>query len=156
MSINVTSPVTGAAQTGLTSPTYTVTPDVAPPGNPGEQVAVIALGGTQVGVTIHSVSSPFTSNFTRPAIYKQLGLPNPVSGIVSNVPNNTCKIITRKGVTPGVGQPTKVMIMTTTVDTPAGAETYDAANCRAGLSLHFGVTAQQSAGFGDLVVQGIL
>jgi hypothetical protein len=49
MSISVTSPITGGAQTGLTSPTYTVVTDTAPPGNPGKQVAVTALGGTQAG-----------------------------------------------------------------------------------------------------------
>lgn len=156
MSINVTSPITGAAQTGFTAPTYTVTPDVAPPGNPGEQVAVIALGGTQAGVTAHSVASPFTINFTRPASPRVLGNPNPVTGIVGSVPTNTYKIITRKGVTPLAGQPFKVMNITTTVDVPAGSDTADAANIRAALSAHFGAVAQQSAGFGDLTINGVL
>lgn len=59
MSFTLTSPITGAAQTGFTSPTYTLTSDLAPDNN-GKQVAVTALGGTQVGVTTHSVAAPFT------------------------------------------------------------------------------------------------
>lgn len=156
MSISVTSPITGAAQTGLTSPTYTVTADVAPPGNPGEQVAVTGLGGTQTGVTTHSVAAPFTINFTRPASPKVLGTPNPVTGVVGSVPTNTYKVITRKGVLPLAGQPFKVMNITTTIDVPAGADTADPANIRAALSAHFGAVAQQSAGIGDLTVTGIL
>lgn len=156
MSITITSPVTGAAQTGLTSPTFTVTPDVAPPGNPGEQVAVTALGGTQTGVTTHSVSSPFTHNFTRPASPRVLGNPNPVTGIVSQVPMNSYKLITRKGVTPLAGQPIKVMQVTTIIDCPAGSDLADSSNVRAAISAHFGLISQQSAGFGDLVINGIL
>lgn len=156
MAISWTSPVTGSAQTGLTSPTYTTTPDTAPPGNPGKQVAVTALGGTQAGVTVHSVASPFTGNFTRPGTLRVLGNPNPVTGVVSLVPINTYKSITRKGVLPLAGQPIKVMNITTTADVPAGADLADPANVRAGFSFHIGGLTQQSAGFGDLAINGVL
>ncbi|DAD50907.1 TPA_asm: coat protein [ssRNA phage SRR5467091_1] len=156
MSIGITSPITGSAQTGLTSPTYTVANDVAPPGNPGKQVAVTALGGTQTGVTVHSVAAPFTCNFTRPGNLRVLGSPNPVTGVVNLVPMNTYKLITRKGVTPLAGQPIKVMNITTTCDVPAGADVADPANVRAAFSLHIGALNQQSAGFGDLAISGIL
>lgn len=156
MSINVTSPITGSAQTGLTSPTYTVSADTAPPGNPGKQVAVTALGGTQVGVTAHSVAAPFTLNFTRPGTLKVLGVPNPVTGVVSVVPTNTYKLITRKGVLPLAGQSYRVMNITTTMDVPAGADLADSPNIRAALSAHIGALTQQSAGFGDLGISGIL
>lgn len=156
MSISWTSPVTGSAQTGLTSPTYTISQDTAPPGNPGKQQAVTALGGTQTGVTTHSVAFPFTSNFTRPAVLKVLGAPNPVTGVIANVPTNTYKLITRKGVLPLAGQPGRVMNITTTIDVPAGADTADAANVRAALSMHIGSLTQQSAGLGDLTIAGIL
>lgn len=156
MSISVTSPITGSAQTGLTSPTYTLTGDTAPPGNPGEQNAVTALGGTQTGVTTHSVASPFTINFTRPALLKILGNPNPVTGVVTTVPNNSYKVITRKGVLPLAGQPFKVMNITTTIDVPAGADVADPANVRAALSAHIGALSQQSAGLGDTTVTGLL
>lgn len=50
MTWSPSSPLTGASQSDLTSPTYTLTSDVAPNSN-GEQAAVTALGGTQTGVT---------------------------------------------------------------------------------------------------------
>jgi hypothetical protein len=156
MAITVTSPITGAAQTGLTSPTYTVASDNAPPGDPGEQVAVTALGGTQTGVTSHSISSPFTILFTRPANPKIIGTPNPVTGQIANVPNNRTRIVTRKGVTPAVNQQPRLMTIRTEIDVPAGSDTYDAANVRAALSAHFGAIAQQSAGIGDTVVSALL
>lgn len=156
MAITITSPITGAAQTGFTTPGYVVTADTAPPGNPGRQVAVTGLSGTQTGVTTHSVASPFTGNITRPASPRTLGNPNPVTGVVSNVPKNTYKVITRKGVTILAGQPIQVMTIVTYADIPAGADLADPSNVRGGLSFHFGLVAQQSAGFGDTTVSGIL
>lgn len=156
MSITITSPITGAAQTGFTSPTYTVVTDTAPPQNPGKQVAVTALGGTQAGVTTHSVAAPFTLNITRPATLKVLGTPNPVTGVISSVPTNTYKFICRKGLLPLAGQPYKTGVFTVTCDVPAGADTADAANIRGALSALFGLVAQQSAGFGDMTINGVL
>lgn len=156
MSITWSSPITGAAQTGLTSPTYTTTADTAPAGNPGKQVAVTALGGTQTGVTVHSVASPFVLNFIRPSVLKTLSNPNPVTGIIANVPVNAYKLITIKGVLPLAGQPLKSMVISTSISVPAGADTADAANVRAALSAHIGALTQQSAGFGDLTVNGVL
>lgn len=156
MSISVTSPITGGAQTGFTSPTYTVVTDTAPPGNPGKQVAVTALGGTQAGVTTHSVASPFTINFTRPSTLRVLGVPNPVTGVVTAIPTNTHKCIVRKGVLPLAGQAYKTAVLTANCDIPAGADLADAPNVRAAFSCFVGVLNQQSAGFGDLAVTGIL
>lgn len=156
MSISLTSPVTGGAQTGFTSPTYTVVPDLAPPGNPGRQWVVTALGGTQTGVTTHSVASPFTINFTRPGTFRILGTPNPVTGVVSAVPTNTWKCIGRKGVLPLAGQPFKVFNSTLTMDVPAGADVADPANLRALISLMVGSLNQQSAGLGDSLISGVL
>jgi len=154
--INVTSPVTGSAQTGLTSPTYTVVTDTAPPGNPGKQTATTSLGGTQTGVTTHSVASPFTSNFTRPATLRVLGQPNPVTGVVSLIPKNIYKLITRKGVLPLAGQAYQTMIIETVMNVPAGSDLADPQNIRAGLSCHIGLLSQQSAGLGDLLCNGVL
>lgn len=156
MSINLTSPVTGAAQTGFTSPTYTLVPDIAPPGNPGKQWVVTALGGTQAGVLVHSVASPFTINFTRPGTLRVLGSPNPVTGVVTVVPTNTYKVICRKGVLPLAGQPYKVFNATLTLDAPAGSDLADPANLRACVSLLIGALSQQSAGIGDTLTTGIL
>lgn len=150
-----TSPVTGSAQTGLTTPTYTIVTDTAPDSN-GRQHAVTALGGTQTGVDVHSVARPFTVTFVRPKVLKTLGNPNPVTGVVSNVPTNVYKVITRKGTTPLAGQPSKNLLITTIIEVPAGSDLADPANIRAALSLHVGILSQQSAGAGDTAVSGLM
>lgn len=155
MAFSPTSPITGTAQTGLTSPTYTHTADIAPDVN-GKQVAVTALGGTQTGVVAHSISSPFTLTMIRPKTMKLLPAVNPTTGQLRNVPKNTSKIITRKGVVPLAGQAPVVMVVTTTIDVPAGADTADSASVRAALSAHIGLLSQQSAGIGDTVTTGVL
>lgn len=155
MAVTLTSPITGLAQTGFTSPTYTHVADVAPDSN-GRQVAVTAVGGTQTGVTAHSVASPFTITVVRPKAFKYLGKAHPVTGVVANVGKNVYKLITRKGVTPLAGQPYQTMLVTTNMEVPAGSDTADAPNVRAALSAHFGALSQQSAGFGDTAVTGIM
>lgn len=155
MSFTLTSPITGAAQTGFTSPTYTLTADIAPDNN-GKQNAVTAVGGTQAGVSVHSVASPFTITFVRPRVFRNLGKPNPTTGLIKDVPRNSYKLITRKGVTPLAGQPFANMQITTIIDVPAGSDTADPANLRAALSAHIGALSQQSAGAGDTVVSGII
>jgi hypothetical protein len=154
MSFAPSSPVTGLAQTGLTSPTYTLTADLAPDVN-GKQYAVTALGGTQTGVTTHSAQSPFTATYWRPKVAKLLGALG-LNGQYSSVPVNTHKVLTRKGVTVAANQPASVLVIRTEIDVPAGAETYDAANVRAALSCHFGLLSAQSAGIGDTVVSNII
>lgn len=148
--------ITGAAQTGFTTPGYTVTADTAPPGNPGKQVAVTAVTGTQAGVTVHSVSAPFTGNFTRPSNLRVLGSPNPITGVITQVPTNTYQLIVRKGVTTLTGQPIKVALFKLSWDVPAGSDTADAPNLRAMASFGIGSLWQLSAGFGDLAISGVL
>lgn len=155
MAISLTSPVTGAAQTGFTSPTYTHVTDNAPDNN-GRQYAVTALGGTQTGVTTHSIASPFTITFTRPKVFRSLGKANPITGLVANVPRNTFKIIVRKGVLPLAGQPYQTALFTVSFDVPAGADTADAANLRAAMSLLAGAINQQASGEGDTLVSGLI
>lgn len=155
MTFSLTSPITGAAQTGFTTPTYTHVADTAPDVN-GRQVAITALGGTQAGVTVHSVASPFSITFFRPKAYKVLGKTNPVTGLLPNVPTNSYKIVTRKGVIPLAGQPFKNLLITTICEIPAGSDTADAPNVRAAFSAHIGALTQQSAGIGDTAVSGIM
>lgn len=155
MAWSPSSPVTGATQTGLTSPTYTLTADTAPDSN-GKQHAVTALGGTQTGVTTHSVASPFTVTFVRPKVFKALGKAHPVTGVIASVPRNVYKSIIRKGVLPLAGQPYATMLITITMEIPAGADVADPANVRAAQSLAFGLIGQQSAGVGDTTVSGIM
>lgn len=153
MTIAFTSPVTGSAQTGLTSPTYTNVAMSAPDVN-AKQIAVTALGGTQTGVDSHSVARPFTVAFWWPKILRVLPSLNS-SGQLPSVPMNVYKVITRKGVTPLAGQPSKTMIITSTIEVPAGSDLADPANVRAALSCHIGAFTQQSAGIGDTSVSGV-
>lgn len=155
MTWNPTSPITGAAQTGFTTPTYTISLDQAPDGN-GKQHAVTALGGTQTGVTSHSIAAPFTVTFVKPKVFKALGKANPVTGLISSVPRNVFKTITRKGVLPLAGQPQVTMLITTIIEVPAGSDLADPSNVRAALSAHIGALTQQSAGVGDTAVSGIM
>lgn len=155
MTISVTSPITGAAQTGLTTPTYTVAADVSPAQN-AKQWAVTALGGTQTGVSVHTVASPFTISVFRPQNPQVLKPVNPTSGVLAKVPMNTYKVITRKGVLPLAGQSFKNMIITTVIEVPAGSDTVDISSVRAALSCHIGTLSQQSAGVGDTLNNGML
>lgn len=155
MSFGSSSPVTGAAMTGLTTPTYTLTADT-PPNSNSEQYAITALGGTQTNVVAHSVSQPFTLTMERPAQFRQLGTPSPVTGVISNVPVNVYKVRTRKGVSVAADQPVKNLLIETKISVPAGADTYDAANIRAALSCHFGTLWGDSSGIGQVPIDGIL
>lgn len=155
MSFAPSTPVTGAAVSGLTSPTYTLTTDVAPNIN-GKQYAVTALGGTQTNVETNTVSKPFSISFFRPATLRTLPQANPVTGVIKNVPMNTYKLITRKGVLPAANQNAITARVTTVVEVPAGADTYEPEDLRAMLSAHFGVGWAQASGIADTVVSGII
>lgn len=155
MSFAPSSPVTGAAVTGLTSPTYTLTTDVAPSIN-GKQYAVTAVGGTQTGVDTHTVSKPFTLSFFRPLNLRVLPQANPVTGVIKNVPMNTYKFITRKGVLPAASQNAMVARITTTIEIPAGADTYEPEDLKAMISTHFGAGWAQASGIADTVLSGII
>lgn len=150
-----TSPITGAAVSGLTSPTYTILVDV-PPSINGKQYAVTALGGTQAGVDINTVSKPFTISFFRPVALKVLPGINPITGIVKNIPMNQYKLITRKGVLPALNQSLMVARITTTIEVPAGSDTFEPEELRAMISAHFGVGSAQASGIADTVITGVM
>ena len=114
MTFSITSPITGQAQTGLTSPTYTVVADT-PPNINAKQWVVTALGGTQTGAVAHTVSAPFSIAMFRPQNPQVLAPVNPVTGVLTKVPTNTYKVITRKGVLPLAGQAYKNMVITTMI-----------------------------------------
>lgn len=155
MAVALSTPVTGSAQTGFTAPTYTVTADIAPDVN-GKQYAVTALGGTQTGVTAHSVASPFTWTFWKPKAFKVLGKPNPVTGLLPSVPVNVYKAVTRKGMLPLAGQPYSIGMADFKFTIPAGADTADAPNVRALVSMSVGSASQVSSGLGDTLISGIV
>jgi hypothetical protein len=154
MTTSLSSPVTGGAQTGLTSPTYTLTADVGPNAY-SRQYAITALGGTQTNVRTHSQSDPFTITAQRPA--QAVGVPVVASGAtLGKVGRNEHIVRTRKGVVCVVGQNPQICIIETRISVPAGADVNDAVNLRAALSLHVGALWANSSGEGDTVVTGIL
>lgn len=137
---NPTSPVVGPTTiSGLTSPTYTLTEQTSPPDTNCRQFVVLTVGGTQTGVTTHSVSSPFTVAMFVPKVLKILGTPNPVTGVISNVPMNVYKVIIRKGATPLTGQPVQTAMIRSEISIPAGTEANDLPNVKAMVALHAGV-----------------
>lgn len=155
MTINYTSPVTGAAQTGFTAPTYTLVADLAPDVN-GRQQAVTALGGTQAGVRLHSSTDPFTITTFRPKVFQALGKPNPTTGVIKYVPFNRFRSLVRKGVLPLAGQSAVPALADMVISVPAGSDSADPSNLRAMMSLAIGALNQQSAGVGDTIISGIM
>lgn len=156
MSFTLTSPITGGAQTGFTSPTYTLATDTAP-SNTGKQYAVSAIGGTQAGVDVaSSPSRPFTITLSRPPVLRQLPGVNAVTGLLPSVPNNVYTILARKGVTVLSGQASRVASCKCEISVPAGADSADAANVRAMLSLLIGAINSISASIGDTSVTGVI
>jgi hypothetical protein len=155
MAFAPSSPATGAAVTGLTSPTYTLTSDMAPNIN-GKQYAVTALGGTQTNVETHTVSKPFTITFFRPAVLRALPSANPTTGIVKNIPVNTYKFNTRKGAVPYVNQQAQLAMIQTIITVPAGTDTYEPEDIKAMISAHFGVGWAAASGIADTVLTGIV
>ena len=156
MSFSVSSPVTGGAQTGFTSPTYTIAADTAPT-SAGKQYAVTAIGGTQAGVdAASSPSKPFTVTLSRPQVLRALSPIDPVTGVLRSVPRNSYTINVRKGVVPLSGQSPVVLLAKLSIDVPAGADLADAANVRAAMSLLIGTLNQISASLGDTLVTGVI
>jgi len=147
--------ITGAAQTGFTSPTYTMTADT-PPSQFAKQGAILALGGTQTGVSTHSVSDPFTISVFRPTVLKPFVVKNAITGIGVNVPKNDYKVIGRKGALPFANNPYQVIQFKTTFSVPAGVDSYSPAEVRGLTSCYVGYLWANSAGLGDTLVQGTI
>lgn len=155
MAVSLTSPVSGSSQNGLTSPTFTLAVDSRPANN-ASQWTVSSVGGTQPGVTPHTISNPFTITFWRPAAYKLITWLQGATGITpKSVPRNVHKLIVRKGVALSATA-TSTIIISVEVSIPAYAETYDPVTCRSALSAAIGALNQSSSGWGDTLVTGSL
>jgi len=155
MSFTPSTPVTGAAVTGLTSPTYTLTADTAPAVN-AKQYYVSALGGTQTGVTTHSVSSPFTVAMWRPLILKAVAFFSSLIGFKQANPINRYSYVVIKGATPASGATAQNIVMKCSIEIPAGVETYDVVNLKAAISLFGGVVFANATGISDTFASGTL
>lgn len=152
MSISVSSPVTGAAITGLTSPTFSLVPDSVI--GVTKSWYVSALGGTQAGVTAHTIAAPFTLSWKAPAALYTPGTPD-ASGIMrSPVRRNKYELITRKGGVPLVGQAARLNVIRSAFEVEAGVETADPAQLYAMLSLHIGALTQIANGIRDTLLTG--
>lgn len=155
MTVLVTSPVTGSAQTGFTAPTYTVVVDT-PPNAYSKQWAVTALGGTQVGVDVHGASKPFTLTFSRPQSVRSAPIVNPVTGVMGSSPRNVYNCKVRKGMIPGTSQNPQIAVLNVDLSVVAGADLVEPEDIRAALSLLIGALTQQSSGIGDMLVTNLL
>lgn len=155
MTVALSTPVTGGAQTGFTSPTYTVALDTSAPSARTKQYAVTAVGGTQTGVRTSTVGDPFTIGYTPPAVLRGPPSANPITGKYGQIPFNVHKLNSRKGVNFAANQVPVTNFINTDIGIGAGGESYDAANIRAMIALHIGALNQFSAGLGDSVVTGI-
>lgn len=155
MSISLSSPVTGATQTGFTSPTYTVTQDTAVDSN-AKRYIVTALGGTQTSVRTHAISDPFAITFVRQKVLNALPSANPITGKYPRVPRNRYWVLTDKGANYASSQSPDIAHAKTMLDVPAGSDATDAPNLRGLTSLHVGAMWQIASGLGDTLVNGNL
>jgi hypothetical protein len=155
MALSPSSPLTGAAITGLTNPTYTLTVDTPPDIN-AKQWAVTALGGTQTDVVAHSPDRPFTVTVKRPKVLKLQGSPNPITGVVPKSGMNEYAIIIRKGVSTDLNGAAAVAVADVRVRIPVGSTVNDSKNLLALFSALGGFIANQVQGLSDTTSTGIL
>lgn len=149
------SSITGGAQTGLTTPTYTLASDLAPDAN-SRQYVVTALGGTQTNVRASSAGDPFTATIRKDKVYKTLPARNPVNGAYGQVPMNKTELLCRKGVYIDADQTIRTANIRVIAELPAGSETNDAVNIRALCSFAIGLLSEESADYGDSLVTGVI
>jgi len=156
MSVSLTSPVVGAAMTGFTSPTFTLTADSAP-NSYSKQWAVTALGGTQPSdVDTHSISDPFTITVERPANFRGVAQPNPTTGSLGVQPRNVFKVRVRKGLLPLSGQSDQISNVEIRIPIPAGADAADPENIRALMSCLGGVLFGNATALAQAMIDGIV
>jgi hypothetical protein len=155
MTVSISGTITGTAQTGFTTPGYTVTQDNAVDGNVKRWV-VTALTGTQTGVRAHSVSDEFSFTVVKPKVMKV------IQAFSSLLPNNFRPaynrywLIFRKGGIPASGLVSIPQTLRVPIDVAAGVDNYDIAQIRAMVSFAGGVLTSISAGLGDTLANGIL
>lgn len=152
MALAISTPVTGSAITGLTSPTYGVTIDQALTPN-AMQYAVNNIGGTQTGVDVSSVDAPFTMTLVRPLQWKTYR-DNKVGAAPAM---NRITVVVRKNVTTldAEGNEIKgVAYVTTTYHVVAGAQIQDPYKVKALFSASAGLNDQKLIGIFDTLVSG--
>lgn len=156
MSASITSPVTGAAQTGFTSPTYTVVEQSSGPNAHSRQWIVTACGGTQSGVDPHSISNPFTVTLQSPATLKGVAQPNGVTGILGQQPRNKYTMRVRKGGVPLAGQAEQIVLFEGNWFVPAGVDSAEPNSIRAVCSILGGILSADGDTIADSMTTGQL
>jgi hypothetical protein len=141
---------TGAAQTGFTTPSYTLVMDTATEPN-SRQWVVTACGGTQTGARAHTAGDPFTILIRR-GPYRSLPAKNPQNGSYGNVPLNRVEILQRKGVYIDSANTVRNMNLRLIAEVPAGAELVDPENIRAAVSQFLGLLAEEASDYGDTLI----
>ncbi len=149
------SPVTGAAITGFTSPTYTLTSDT-PVNSNSKAWAVTALGGTQANVDVHAASKPFRLYASRPANIRVAPLPNPISGAIPTAPRNVYVVGVDKGAVPVSGQASQIARTRAEFSIPAGTDTNEPEEINAMVSLFAGAVWAQADGIAQLCRNAVL
>lgn len=155
MAFNPASPVTGAAVTGLTSPTFTLTADVAS-STLGKRYVVSALGGTQAGVIPHANSCPFDATLWRPQNIGVLQAVDPVSGVLRNVPMNKWALVVRKGLIPLAGQAYVIGTIRSEMIIPAGVDLADPTSLASFMSFANGLGFAAASGITDTLKTGTM
>lgn len=151
----LTTPITGAAVTGLTSPAYVLSVDV-PPNSNSKQWAITGITGTQPSVDAGSTPArPWTYTFSRPANIRQLNAVDQ-NNVLRSVPMNVYTSLLRKGLTVLSGQPSKTGSIRTEYTIPAGADTADVANIKAMFSCWAGGQTQAINNLVNLATTGVM
>lgn len=119
----------------LSSAVLTVTAS-APPVNNSKRSLITALAsGTATGFRAHTVSDPFDLTVYSPSRPQALPSPN-VNGVRPNIPVNTHTVNMRKGLRPASDVASIPSQISTKLDVPAGAESYDVANLSLMIAAH--------------------
>lgn len=134
--------------------TFALTPDISPSGIYSRQMAVTGVGGTG-GVTVlpHTLENPFTWTFVRQGTYKPI-VYTP-AGAIKSIPNNTNKMVFRKGLK-ALPSVVKVGMCTVTFDIPSGATTNDANGIAALYSFVIGFLEAERDGLYATQISGLL
>jgi hypothetical protein len=146
--------VTGAPSSDLTSPTYTLARTTAPDTN-GVAANVTALGGTQTDVAANSVDRPFSMLLTWPKAFKSaLTSMATVAGLYPSIPTNKVTLTTRKSIGINGGGGFGIMFIQTSISVPAGAAETDPVTMAAALSCHIGELSADVTGITNILHYG--
>lgn len=154
MSISLTSPVAGTNQTGFTSPSFVIIPDVAPDVN-GKQWVIESSTGTQTASN-NEVGNPFSFVFWRPKVFKALPSGVSITGFSRSIPKNEWVCKTTKAVKVNSLGGTSLAEVVTYIRIPVGAIAASADDLKAMLSMHGGAISQDTTQWFDTIQSGTL